>query len=99
MTSADARCGMTGGEKPSVVLLSRPSAIDPARKITYELVDQPPSKASCRWERVAAVICQGKRWQFKEYPFKVWQPSAGKSSQWLLWYAWSISCYAGCREW
>lgn len=71
MTSADARSTLPGGEKPSVVLVSRPSVVEAARKITYEVVDQPPSKSSSRWERVAAVICQGKRWQFKEYPFKV----------------------------
>eukprot|EP00892_Ulva_mutabilis_P009876 jgi/Ulvmu1/7260/UM035_0047.1 len=70
MTTAEARAGIAGGDKPSIVLVSRKQPTDPARTITYELVDQPPSKSSPRWERVAAVICQGKRWQFKEYPFK-----------------------------
>lgn len=73
MTASCARSKLEKpGEKlPQVLLVSRPSVADPNRKVEYELVDQPPSKGSSRWERVVGVICQGKKWQFKEYPFKV----------------------------
>lgn len=71
MTSTDARAAFPAGERPQVLVVTKQSVIDPKRSVSYELVDQPPSKNSSRWERVAGVICQGKRWQFKEYPFKV----------------------------
>jgi RNA pol II accessory factor, Cdc73 family, C-terminal len=53
------------------VVVARPSASDPKRMIKYEIVDKAPSAGSARWERVVAVICHGKKWQFSGYPFPV----------------------------
>lgn len=35
------------------------------------MTDKPPAKDSPDWERVAAVVVQGAKWQFKDWPHKV----------------------------
>ena len=37
----------------------------------YHVTDKPPAKGSKDWERVAAVVTHGAKWQFKDFPFKV----------------------------
>jgi hypothetical protein len=57
-----------GQQKPPLVHVKRKSGSD--RTIVFEVIDQEPRKGSTRWERVVAVICSGKLWQFKKYPFQ-----------------------------
>lgn len=72
LTTTDARAALDGAAKPTQpVVISRPSALDPRRQVRYEVVDKAPSTGSERWERVVAVVCLGKKWQFRGYPFKV----------------------------
>ncbi|KAG2436391.1 hypothetical protein HXX76_006698 [Chlamydomonas incerta] len=38
--------------------------------VEYMVTDKPPAKDSPDWDRVAAVIVQGAKWQFKDWPHK-----------------------------
>jgi parafibromin len=72
MSSTDARASAGGLAKPvQPMIITRPSKVDPKRPVKFEIVDKAPSMNSERWERVVAVICQGKKWQFRGYPFRV----------------------------
>ena len=72
LSTTDARAALDGAAKPvQPVVIARPSAADPRRQVRYEVVDKAPSTGSERWERVVAVVCLGKKWQFRGYPFKV----------------------------
>ena len=74
MTTADARAAGVTASNP--VIIAKPNSADPKRPVQYELVDQAPSKHSERWQRVVAVVCLGKKWQFSEFPYKVCSPAA-----------------------
>lgn len=37
----------------------------------YDVTDRPPPAGSPDWERVVAVVVQGAKWQFKDWPHKV----------------------------
>ncbi|KAG1678510.1 hypothetical protein FOA52_014543 [Chlamydomonas sp. UWO 241] len=59
------------GQKPSLVIVSRTAGkAGPADAVPYHVVDKPPEKGSPDWARVVAVITQGVKWQFKDFPFK-----------------------------
>ena len=68
---ATARATQGGAPPAQPVTVARSSAADPKRQVKFEIVDQAPSMKSERWERVVAVVCSGKIWQFKEWPFSV----------------------------
>ena len=53
------------------IVISRHSKLTPKRPVKFEVVDQAPSAKSERWERVVAIICSGKKWQFDNFPFAV----------------------------
>mmetsp|Transcript_5007 Transcript_5007/g.10824 ORF Transcript_5007/g.10824 Transcript_5007/m.10824 type:complete len:494 (-) Transcript_5007:500-1981(-) len=61
----------SGGVKPSLLLINR-TALKPAgtRPVPYHVVDKPPAKGSDDWKRVVAVVAQGVKWQFKDWPYK-----------------------------
>lgn len=40
------------------------------RPVKYQLMERPPSRNSKDWNRVVAVVSQGVKWQFKDFPFK-----------------------------
>lgn len=63
-----------GEKKPDFVHVKRKCGSD--RAVTFEVIDQEPRKGSIRWERVVAVICSGKMWQFKKYPFQACSPKS-----------------------
>jgi parafibromin len=64
-TAAEASARM-GGQKPSLVLVSRTAGkAGPGDAVPYHVVDKPPEKGSPDWARVVAVITQGVKWQFK----------------------------------
>ena len=57
--------------KPAQVAIRR--TIGTQRPVKFELTDRLPSDKE-RWSRVVALFCNGKAWQFKQYPndlFKV----------------------------
>jgi hypothetical protein len=72
VSSSDARAAAGGEAKPvQPLVITRPSKVDGKRPVKFEIFDKAPSMKSERWERVVAVVCQGKKWQFQGYPFPV----------------------------
>ena len=65
--------------KPTALHIKRVNKA--GRPIKYEITDRLPADKS-RWQRVVALFCQGKAWQFKQYPdegdFKV------RHSLWMM---------------
>uniref|UniRef100_A0A7S3R426 Cell division control protein 73 C-terminal domain-containing protein n=1 Tax=Dunaliella tertiolecta TaxID=3047 RepID=A0A7S3R426_DUNTE len=59
-----------GVQKQTTDFFKRTALKPPGQSATYELTDKPPPKNSKDWERVAAVIVQGAKWQFKDWIFK-----------------------------
>ena len=51
--------------KPTALHIKRVNKA--GRAIKYEITDRLPADRS-RWQRVVALFCQGKAWQFKQYP-------------------------------
>lgn len=41
-----------------------------SKPVKYQLMEKAPHKMSRDWSRVVAVISQGVKWQFKDFPFK-----------------------------
>jgi RNA pol II accessory factor, Cdc73 family, C-terminal len=59
-----------GEKKPDVLHIKRP--LPSGKSLRFEIRDRVPSNGSKNWERVVAVVCSGKLWQFKKgYPFPV----------------------------
>ena len=58
--------------KPPLLLVNRtaqrPSG---AKPVPYHVMDKAPAKDSPDWQRVVAVVAQGNKWQFKDWPYKV----------------------------
>jgi len=50
-----------------------------ARPIRYEITDRAPSDKAT-WDRVVALFCLGKAWQFKAYPKALFPVSIAKIS-------------------
>ncbi|KAF5837552.1 RNA pol II accessory factor, Cdc73 family-domain-containing protein [Dunaliella salina] len=61
---------LQGAQKQMTESYMRAAPKPPGQSATYELTDRPPPKNSKDWERVAAVIVQGAKWQFKDWIFK-----------------------------
>ena len=57
-----------GAERQSLAVISR--TILRGTPVHYHLVDRLP-KGSPDWQRVVAVVVQGAKWQFKDFPIKV----------------------------
>ncbi|KXZ48472.1 hypothetical protein GPECTOR_27g642 [Gonium pectorale] len=69
MTTAQAQAASGGAPKPSSQPIRR-TAHRPAPGVEYHITDKPPSPSSPDWERVVAVLVQGAKWQFKDWPHK-----------------------------
>lgn len=55
-----------GVQKSDRLVISR--TIGRAKSVAYEVTDQEPRHRR-DWDRVVAVFCSGKAWQFKKWPF------------------------------
>lgn len=63
------------GEKKEDSLLIRRQTPD-GKTIKFEIWDRVPREQSPNWERVVAIVCSGKLWQFKKgFPFTVCCPN------------------------
>jgi hypothetical protein len=59
-----------GEKKPEVIRIRRQTPS--GKTLKFDIQDRVPRPESKTWERVVAVVCSGKLWQFKKgYPFKV----------------------------
>jgi parafibromin len=62
-----------GVTKHPLLVINR-TALRPGVKgggVPYHVMDKPPIKGHPDWQRVVAVVAQGAKWQFKDWPFKV----------------------------
>jgi hypothetical protein len=60
----------SGEKKPDLLHIKR--QMPSGKTLRFEIRDRVPSDGSKNWERVVAVVCSGKLWQFKKgYPFPV----------------------------
>ncbi|GLC40122.1 hypothetical protein PLESTF_000620700 [Pleodorina starrii] len=64
-----AQAAAGGAPKPSTVTIRR-TAHRPAPGVEYTVTDKPPAVGSADWDRVVAVVVQGAKWQFKDWPHK-----------------------------
>jgi hypothetical protein len=56
--------------KKPVLAFRRSALRSPPNLPAYQVTDSVPAKGSPDWQRVVAVIVQGKPWQFRDWPFK-----------------------------
>ncbi|KAL6754061.1 RNA pol II accessory factor, Cdc73 family-domain-containing protein [Haematococcus lacustris] len=59
----------SGAVKASSLTIQRTAHKPQGKAVVYEITDKPPAKTSPDWGRVVAVIVQGAKWQFKDWPF------------------------------
>ncbi|EFJ51730.1 hypothetical protein VOLCADRAFT_103365 [Volvox carteri f. nagariensis] len=68
--AAQAQAAASGAPKPSSLTIRRTAHRGPPG-VEYTLTDRAPPAGSPDWERVVAVVVQGAKWQFKDWPYKV----------------------------
>lgn len=59
---------MATGPKPSSLTFKRTA--HRASPVQYQVTEKAPAAGSPDWERVVAVVVQGAKWQFREWPHK-----------------------------
>ncbi|GLI63558.1 hypothetical protein VaNZ11_006411 [Volvox africanus] len=67
--AAKAQAASGGAPKPTSLTFRR-TASRGSPGVEYTLTDRPPAPGSPDWDRVVAVVVQGAKWQFKEWPHK-----------------------------
>ncbi|GMH36728.1 hypothetical protein BSKO_04601 [Bryopsis sp. KO-2023] len=61
-------CRKINPKKKDVEIVRR--SFNRKRPVQYQLMEKTPAKDSKDWNRVVAVVSQGVKWQFKDFPFK-----------------------------
>lgn len=70
MPSEQTAALLAGDKKPDLLMIKRQNAA--GKSVKFEIRDKVPREGSKNWERVVAIVCSGKLWQFKKgYPFSV----------------------------
>eukprot|EP00798_Chlamydomonas_sp_ICE-L_P005013 gene5013-34798_t len=67
-TSGDAQA--RGVVKHPLLVINRTALKPNSKPVPYHVMDKAPPKGSDDWKRVVAVIAQGAKWQFKDFPHK-----------------------------
>ncbi|GIM02248.1 hypothetical protein Vretimale_7163 [Volvox reticuliferus] len=67
--AAKAQAAASGAPKPTSLTFRR-TANRGSPGVEYAVTDRPPAPGSPDWDRVVAVVVQGAKWQFKDWPHK-----------------------------